>query len=363
MLGLSKGAMFAICVVVATAAVGALVYRAWQAAGSAPIVATATPSLVAGIAAQPQAEQAAPAAPPARQPTPPGFDVVRVEPSGDTVVAGRAAPNVDIALLDRGKVIAATKADANGQFAFVPPPLPAGDHLLALEEKSGDGQVISAQTVAVVVPQPKSAGDVVAALTEPDQPTRLLSAPPPAPATGTPQAAAEAPAITIRTVEMEERGGFFATGSAPSGAAVRLYLNGSAVADLHAGQDGSWSFDLANGMQPGSYVVRADQIDTSSGKVVARAEVPFDYKAFAAAVGSGGPAVATGGSANTSAIAAISSVTVVQGDNLWRISRKVLGHGIRYTQIYAANISQIRDPRLIYPGQVLVMTPPQAGVN
>jgi hypothetical protein len=307
MLGLSKGAMFAICVVVATAAIGALAYRAWQAAGPAPSVATATPSLVAGIAEQPQAEQAAPAASPARQPTPPGFDVVRVEPTGDTVIAGRAAPNADVALLDRGKVIAATKADANGQFAFVPPPLPAGDHLLALDEKSGDGHVISAQTVAVVVPKTRGAGDVVAALTEPDQPTRLLSAPPrPAPATGTPQAAADAPAITIRTVEMEERGGFFASGSAPSGAAVRLYLNGSAVADLHAGQDGSWSFDLANGMQPGSYVVRADQIDTSSGKVVARVEVPFDYKAFAAAEGSGGPAVATDGSANTSAVAAIS---------------------------------------------------------
>jgi nucleoid-associated protein YgaU len=364
MLGLNKGAMFAICVVVAAAAVGVLAYRAWQATVPAPIVAPATPAPAAEIAVQPRAEQAAPAAPQARQPAPPGFDVVRVEPTGDTVVAGRAAPNADVALLDRGKVIATTTADANGQFAFVPSPLPAGDHLLALEEKSRDGQVISAQTVAVVVPQPKGAGDVVAALTEPDQPTRLLSAPPrPAPATGTPQAAADTLAVAIRTVEMQEHGDFFATGSAPPGAAVRLYLNGSAVADLTAGQDGIWSLDLTNGMQPGSYVVRADQIDPASGKVVARAEVPFDYKAFVAAEGSAGPAVATDGSANTSAVAAISSVTVVQGDNLWRISRKVLGRGIRYTQIYAANTSQIRDPRLIYPGQVLVLSPPQAGVN
>ena len=43
---------------------------------------------------------------------------------------------------------------------------------------------------------------------------------------------------------------------------------------------------------------------------------------------------------------------VVHGDSLWRISRAMLGHGIRYTQIYAANTQQIRDPRLIYPGQV-----------
>ena len=74
-----------------------------------------------------------------------------------------------------------------------------------------------------------------------------------------------------------------------------------------------------------------------------------------------GHAAAKDSSANDAVIAAISTVTVVHGDSLWRISRKVLGRGIRYTQIYAANASQIRDPRLIYPGQVLVT--PQTGVN
>jgi len=40
------------------------------------------------------------------------------------------------------------------------------------------------------------------------------------------------------------------------------------------------------------------------------------------------------------------------GDNLWTIARRVYGAGIRYTQIYQANAGQIRDPDLIYPGQV-----------
>ena len=46
---------------------------------------------------------------------------------------------------------------------------------------------------------------------------------------------------------------------------------------------------------------------------------------------------------------------VDRGDNLWRISRKRLGHGTRYTEIYAANLAQIRDPKLVYPGQVFVL--------
>lgn len=40
------------------------------------------------------------------------------------------------------------------------------------------------------------------------------------------------------------------------------------------------------------------------------------------------------------------------GDNLWTIARRVYGKGIKYTTIYEANVTQIRDPDLIYPGQV-----------
>ena len=40
------------------------------------------------------------------------------------------------------------------------------------------------------------------------------------------------------------------------------------------------------------------------------------------------------------------------GNSLWRIARRNYGEGIRYTVIYQANREQIRDPDLIYPGQV-----------
>lgn len=40
------------------------------------------------------------------------------------------------------------------------------------------------------------------------------------------------------------------------------------------------------------------------------------------------------------------------GDNLWTIASRVYGSGDRFTTIYQANRQQIRDPNLIYPGQV-----------
>jgi len=47
-----------------------------------------------------------------------------------------------------------------------------------------------------------------------------------------------------------------------------------------------------------------------------------------------------------------SAVIIRRGDTLWRISRRVYGRGMRYSTIYLANQEQIRDPDMIWPGQV-----------
>jgi len=52
-----------------------------------------------------------------------------------------------------------------------------------------------------------------------------------------------------------------------------------------------------------------------------------------------------------------------QGDNLWTIARRVYGSGPRFTTIYEANDDQIRDPSLIYPGQVFVLPEIEASTN
>lgn len=47
--------------------------------------------------------------------------------------------------------------------------------------------------------------------------------------------------------------------------------------------------------------------------------------------------------------------TVVRGDCLWNIAKKYYGNGSRYTKIYNANRDKIKNPSLIYPGQVFVI--------
>ncbi len=53
----------------------------------------------------------------------------------------------------------------------------------------------------------------------------------------------------------------------------------------------------------------------------------------------------------------VNTASVSRGENLWRISKRVYGRGVRFTVIYSANQNQIRSPRLIYPGQVFVLPP------
>lgn len=45
--------------------------------------------------------------------------------------------------------------------------------------------------------------------------------------------------------------------------------------------------------------------------------------------------------------------TIKSGDTLWAIAQKYYGNGSQYTKIYNANKDKIKDPNLIYPGQVI----------
>ncbi len=322
---------------------------------AASVAAISLASYVALRRAAPPGESLAPLATflpalePAKVPAPPTaapkpeFDVVRVEPTGETVVAGRAQPNSTVILLNKGVKIAEGRTDGNGQFVILPPALTPGDHLLTLRATGADGAVDSAQNVVTSVPE-RAGGQVVAALMTPDQPARLLND------AASPSGVGSK--LAIVTAEAGDDGAFLASGMATPGASIRLYLNQSFVAGVEAGADGKWSLRIERGMTPGHYDIRADVVEPGGGKVVARAAAPFDFpdRKPVAAKQEAKSALPSG----ATVVADIQSVTVERGDSLWRISRKVLGRGVRYTQIYEANAHQIRDPNRIWPGQVFV---------
>ena len=339
---------------------------------ASPVAPSPPPAPLAQAPADPVPLVPPPPSPP--PPVQPSLDVVRVEPGGDTVIAGRAGPRARVTLSEGNRLLAEGETDALGHFVLIPPALSQGDHLLDLRSGLEPQQV--ATTLAISVPA-KPSEKALAAVIEADKPTRVPGegrAPPARPDPG---------AVVVRTVEAGEDGAFFASGMGPPGATVRLYLNDSFVADVTTTPDGSWGLRVERGMSPGHYDVRADLVE-EGGKVAARAQVPFDYpqqllaaKSAPAPVSSPAPAASQAPAAapqpaappqatppapaatpkptvGLAVVPELQSITVVRGDSLWRISRRVLGQGQRYTQIYEANPTQIRDPNRIFPGQILV---------
>jgi nucleoid-associated protein YgaU len=300
----------------------------------------------------------------------PAFDIARIEPTGEAVIAGRAAPGAIVELLRNGELHDQAIADQSGQFVMVPPRLPPGTYDLTLRSKQPDGKLAtSKQNVAVALePRPKD-GRVVTMMT-PDKPTVVPSQ------LATPKPMAGE--VVVETVETEPGGKLRVNGHARPGAAARLYLNDSFVSSVIAGADGRFAVTINEGVVPGSYRIRVDEVESNSSTVQARAEVPFtvpetlvtasvttqttaskrpettaaQQPQLAAAASTVPPG---GGSPSTVVVPTIATTTVSRGDSLWRISRITYGAGMRYAVIYKANREQIRHPNLIYPGQIFVV--------
>ena len=185
-------------------------------------------------------------------------------------------------------------------------------------------------------------------------------------------------AVVVEAVESEPGGKFHASGRARPGATVRLYLNDTFVASVTAGADGRVAVTINEGVTPGSYRVRLDEVESNSGAVRARAEVPFKVPEMvvtgsvpAQITASKRPDIAAakqpqlaavaetvlpdGGSSSIVVVPKIATTTVSRGDSLWRLSRLSYGAGTRYAVIYNANREHIRNPNLIYPGQIFVL--------
>ncbi len=346
----------------------------------------------------------------------PSFDVIRVEPDGASVVAGRSRPGAEVEILRDGQPFARTKADESGNFALVPPALPPGSHEITLRSTAPDGAKAAGRASAVVVVAQDRRTKPLVAVTAPGRPTAVLSLPDTAPKaepgksptgkspTGKAEVQAETkpetkpvagPApVKVVGVDAEPGGRLYVTAQGAPKADLRLYLNDTLVAPGRAGPDGRVAFTIGSGVKPGDYRVRIDQVDPASGAVKTRAETAFavppslDRPAAAEAPArqtllraapAAGPVPsaavppadapvtampsppAPGAEASSPVdpgavfVPGISTAKVIRGDNLWSISRRAYGKGLRYTVIFDANQGQIRDPNRIYPGQVFVL--------
>jgi len=281
----------------------------------------------------PPSVTAAPVAPAARPPdSSVAFDVVRANPQGPTVLAGRAPAGAKVTLYDGERPQATVEADGRGEWAMVvDEPLAPGERTLSLRAELTDGRVREGeQRVVLLIPEPPSE-DTGAAEPSPVSPAQTAAVLLPA-AGGEPaqllQRPARGGALALDIVEYDEAGNLQLGGVAAPGSTVRLYLDERLLGETRADPQGAWRFSPAEPAAPGNYSLRADQF-AASGRVGARIALPLQRAEPALAALTAG------------------RVVVQPGNSLWCISRQTYGQGLRYTLIYAANRAQIRDPDLI----------------
>lgn len=322
----------------------------------APDVAPAPVTTPPATAPAPESAAAAPA---------PRFDVVRVGARGTAVIAGRAAPGAEVLLFANGdRELARTRADRRGEWVLLPAdPLPAGTYVFTLRARLAGTETAGPDSVVVVVPEaamaeaarpgsdpvrPPSTAGALAVLIPPgaDAATpRLLQAPAtaaPRPATA-PASTPATPAgrLALEAVDYADAGAMRFSGTAQPGAAVRAYVGDRHAGDAVADAEGRWTLIPTETPAVGRHSLRLDQI-AASGTVAARVELPFQRDQMPEESFAGG------------------QVVVQPGQSLWRIARLNYGRGVRYTTIYEANRTQIRDAALIFPGQVFTVPAAEA---
>jgi LysM repeat protein len=154
--------------------------------------------------------------------------------------------------------------------------------------------------------------------------------------------------ISLDTIGYSDQGDVLLSGRAQGQSVVRVYLDNRAVTELDVLEDGRWKGKL-DGVDPGVYTLRLDELG-KDGKVLSRLETPFKREAPDRLILAAKP-----GTPPSAGQPLIRAVTVQKGDTLWAISRERYGEGILYVRVFEANRTNIRNPDLIYPGQVFAL--------
>ncbi|NWG71919.1 MAG: LysM peptidoglycan-binding domain-containing protein [Parvularculaceae bacterium] len=278
-------------------------------------------------------ETTAPDAPSVKAtPALPSFDIVYVTRNGDATIAGRAKPRAKIRVYANGEVLAETTAVEDGSWTLdSPTPLAAGPVELSLDMTTTDGQTIrSDQTIIIYVPQREGDRPLVVRTT-PGGPSIVLQEP-------TADEAGLGP-LSLDVIDYDDSGAVIFAGRAEPARVVQLFINRQFLAEATSDVEGRWTISPAQAIAPGVYTLTAVQLD-ENGRPKYAIELPFER-------------------ASLSDIDLRDGRVVVQpGNSLWRIARRAYGKGAQYTIIYEANADQIRDPDLIYPGQIFTVPPP-----
>lgn len=330
----------------------------------------------------------------------PELSIFRLEPDGQMLVAGRSTPGWETNIHLDDDVLATFLPDANGEFVqFVTVEPDTNARVLSLSARSpetghhvvSNAEIIIAPFDGPREPELPEAEDAVDSTVYPqfeddavttqdmnlpdpsEEDSAALSEPSPEAGQDRKEqgAAAESPApdptvlisdadgvrvlqapvgdeppdvmsvVALDTISYSQSGAVELSGRAAGEGFVRVYIDNAPVMASPVDADGNWRSTLPE-LDTGVYTLRIDEVD-KGGAVTSRVETPFKREDQQVLEQATDPSLA------------VQAVTVQPGFTLWGISRERYGDGFAYVRIFEANRGLIRDPDLIYPGQVFAL--------
>ena len=249
----------------------------------------------------------------------PKFDLVRVEEDGSAIIAGSAKPNSEVRLLVDGKELEVVEADGSGTFAILTT-IPTGEKPLELQLEDANDNSMKSKDTVLVIPNKETENKspkIVIAETSGEIIVQDQN-----------EAAPQIQSLSLDTINYTASGDVVLAGRAASEQTVRIYVDNEPVV-LGEVNNGKWNFEIPN-IEEGIYTLRVDALN-EEGEVVDRVESPFQRVILEMENG---------------------QATIQPGFTLWKLAELKYGFGMRYVQIFEANRDSIKDPDLIYPGQV-----------
>lgn len=283
----------------------------------------------------------------------PILDTVRIEPDGSSILAGIAAPLQEIAIFVDGLQVDVVTADASGSFVALPvlgysevsraitligdpngTPVASEETYLIGPISAPVESTVVANDVPVEAPVPQPAPAVIVASSEG---VRVVQS------GGDDTAPDVLSNVALDSITYDPTGEVLIAGRGSSDGFVNVYLDNQPITTSRIEEGGNWRTDLPQ-VDTGVYTLRVDEVN-AAGEVLSRVETPFlreEPSVIAAQL--------------TDQIGSldfkVAVATVQPGATLWAIAEQTFGAGVFYVKVFEANRDTIRDPDLIYPGQV-----------
>ena len=248
------------------------------------------------------------------------FDIIRLDPKGNIIIAGKTIPDVEVQIFDGNEKLGAVVSDSHGDWVWVSEnKIKDGLKRFHLKYTDRSGKEHNSIENVIVNFEKNNAKNhkIIKVSNDSQKGVTVLNE-------------EEIMGIAIDSVEHFNDGNLRIRGRSVPLAKIKLSLSENIFSETFVEKKGSWEINL-NNVKLGSYDLKIElnvqneilSLETSIFNGLIDSELLQKKK-----------------------------IIVEDGNSLWRIARKTLGGGILYAEIYKYNKKKIKDPNLIFPGQV-----------